>query len=96
MKSTPKARTPGDRPSRPVGQERIGELRRRYLDERGAPQVLVSAGLELFAAVGILTLGGWWLDRQWSSEPWMLVVGVTIGVVGGIYRMWRTGRRFFQ
>lgn len=95
MKPTPKANTPGDRSPELVGQERISELRRRYIGERSAPQVLVSAGLELFAAVGLLTLGGWWLDRQFETQPWLLLTGMSLGVVGGIYKMWRTGKRYF-
>ena len=42
-----------------------------------------SAGLELGIAVGLGALGGRWLDGKLGSEPWMLLVGLVIGLIAG-------------
>jgi F0F1-type ATP synthase assembly protein I len=61
-----------------------------------SPLALVGAGFEFAAVITILGLGGWWLDGKWGTKPWLLITGVTIGLVGGIYKFWRTGRQFFD
>jgi len=45
--------------------------------------------------VAVLALLGWWLDGKWGSRPWLLLVGTTVGVTGGLFKLWRTGKRFF-
>jgi ATP synthase protein I len=42
-----------------------------------------SAGLELGIAVGLGAFGGRWLDGKLGSEPWMLLVGLVIGLIAG-------------
>jgi F0F1-type ATP synthase assembly protein I len=50
---------------------------------------LSGLGLELAAAVAGLALFGYWWDRHFGTEPWGLVVGSVIGVVGGLYNLIR-------
>ncbi|MBI3541339.1 MAG: AtpZ/AtpI family protein [Deltaproteobacteria bacterium] len=47
--------------------------------------------------VGGLLLGGW-LDKKWGTTPWLSVVGLVIGSVGGFYNLirilnWKQGKR---
>ena len=60
-----------------------------------SPWNLAGAGFEFGAVVAVLALLGWWLDGKWGSRPWLLLVGTTVGVTGGLFKLWRTGKRFF-
>lgn len=46
-------------------------------------------GMEFAAAVAGLTLLGHWADRHFGSEPWGLLIGAALGIVGGMYNMIR-------
>jgi ATP synthase protein I len=46
-------------------------------------------GFEFAAAVAGLTLVGYWIDRHFGSEPWGLLVGLALGLVGGTYNLIR-------
>lgn len=35
-----------------------------------------------------LTLLGVWLDKQWSTKPWLMFVGILLGCVGAILLVW--------
>ena len=52
---------------------------------------LSGLGIELAAAVGGLTLAGWWWDRHFGTEPWGFWIGLSIGMVGGMYHLIRQG-----
>ncbi len=73
--------------------DREGPKSRR--DQEPNPYSLFGVGFEFAGAVGGLTLVGWWLDRRWQTQPWLMCLGMTIGVIGGIYKIWRLGKRFF-
>jgi len=47
------------------------------------------AGLGLQFALTMAVLGalGWWLDRQFGTLPWLLVLGVLVGALGGFVRI---------
>jgi F0F1-type ATP synthase assembly protein I len=44
-------------------------------------------GLELAGATAGLALLGYWIDSRYGSEPWGLLGGVVIGLVGGLYNL---------
>jgi F0F1-type ATP synthase assembly protein I len=46
-------------------------------------------GLELAAAIVGLTLAGLWVDHEFGTGPKGVVVGATLGVVGGLYNFLR-------
>ncbi|MBC8145352.1 MAG: AtpZ/AtpI family protein [bacterium] len=50
-------------------------------------------GLQLAAAMTAFGALGWWLDGQWATEPWLLVVGVMLGAIGGMISVIRTSLR---
>ncbi len=66
--------------------------------EEGGPvfqQVLRQAGPYLNASwtlTAALLLGlalGWWLDRKLGTEPWLMLLGVLLGIVVGMYEIAR-------
>lgn len=50
---------------------------------------LSGLGIELAASVGGLTLAGYWWDRHFGTEPWGFWIGLSIGMVGGMYNLIR-------
>lgn len=70
-------------------------------EDKPAPRVrlsmLASMGVELAGVVAVFCLGGWWLDRKLGLEgPWFLLTGGFIGITGGLYKLWRVSRRFYE
>lgn len=55
---------------------------------------LAGAGLELAAGVGAFTALGWWLDRRFGTAPWLMVIGGGLGLVGGLYNLWKQSKRY--
>jgi F0F1-type ATP synthase assembly protein I len=76
----------------PQGQQ--SDPRRK--DQGPNPMLLMGAGLELAGAAGGFAVIGWWLDGKWGTTPWLMCVGLAIGLIGGFYRLWRVGKRFFR
>jgi len=48
-----------------------------------------SVGLELAGATAGLALVGYWIDRRFGTQPWGILGGVVIGLVGGLYNLVR-------
>ena len=46
-------------------------------------------GLELAGATAGLALVGHWIDGRFATEPWGMLGGVVIGLVGGLYNLVR-------
>jgi ATP synthase protein I len=46
-------------------------------------------GLELAGAVAGLAVLGYWIDRRYGTNPWGILGGVVIGLVGGLYNLVR-------
>ena len=46
-------------------------------------------GLELAGAVAGFALLGYWVDRHYGTQPWGLVTGFVLGIVGGLYNFVR-------
>ena len=59
-----------------------------------SPNPAALIGLSTFAGVAFLlpTLGGYWLDSQFHTGPWLVIVGFLLGAamsVGAVYTMVR-------
>ena len=82
---------------KPAEDPQTARLREKY-SGRAAPSPiwLASAGLELAGVIVALTFGGWWLDTMFDSQPWLMITGVAVGAIGGIYSLWRRGKQFFR
>ncbi len=55
-------------------------------------------GFQLAAMVVGGLLVGHWLDQKWGSSPWLTLVGLLVGSIGGFYNLiriarWREGRK---
>ena len=93
-------------PRRPAGDERTPAGRQsarqrggqRFGARRSEPNSLslMGAGVELCGAVVGLTLVGWWMDSRWGSRPWLMLAGLAVGLLGGMYNLYRSGKRFFK
>ncbi len=75
---------------RPSGRKRGGGRREPN------PLVLGGAAAELGLVVAALTALGWWIDGKLGTSPWCTLTGAAIGIIGGLYNLWRTARRFFD
>ncbi|MCP5119676.1 MAG: AtpZ/AtpI family protein, partial [bacterium] len=47
-------------------------------------------GIELAGAVGGFCLLGFWIDRQYDTSPWGLLVCAIFGLIGGFYNFFRS------
>lgn len=52
-------------------------------------QKAIGAGLTLAVTVGLFAYGGLWLDRQLGTKPWLLLLLVFCGILGGILHLIR-------
>lgn len=57
---------------------------------------LAGLGMELAAAVIGATLLGFWIDRRFATEPWGVVIGALVGIVGGLYNFVHQASRAAQ
>jgi F0F1-type ATP synthase assembly protein I len=46
-----------------------------------------AVGIELAAAIGGFALVGYWIDRRYATDPWGLVAGLVLGLIGGLYNL---------
>ncbi len=53
-------------------------------------------GIEFAAAVAGFAAVGWWIDRHYKSEPWGVVIGAVLGLIGGTYNLIRESLAAFQ
>ncbi len=47
-------------------------------------------GIQLAAAVLVFYFIGAWADKKFDTAPWLVVVCVTLGVVGGMIQFFRS------
>ncbi|HON67493.1 MAG TPA: AtpZ/AtpI family protein [Phycisphaerae bacterium] len=50
---------------------------------------LATQGMELAGAVAGGCLLGYWIDRHFGTAPWALVIGASVGIIGGLYNLIR-------
>ena len=54
---------------------------------------VASVGIELALSTVIGLLGGRWLDGKLHSDPWLMLVGLVLGLVAGFRSLIRTARK---
>lgn len=52
-------------------------------------------GVQFAASVFLGFWGGRFLDRRLDSEPWLMVVGVLLGIAAGTFGIYRVVSRIF-
>jgi F0F1-type ATP synthase assembly protein I len=57
---------------------------------------LASVGIEFSVSTIIGLLGGKWLDGKLGTQPWLMLVGLVLGVTAGLRSLLRTARRANQ
>lgn len=48
---------------------------------------VTGVGLTMGVSVGLFAYGGLWLDQQFGTKPWLLLLCVIAGIVGSILHM---------
>mgnify|MGYP005833861583 CR=1 FL=1 len=46
---------------------------------------IFGSGIQLAATVVIMFFVGRYLDRQFGTDPWLMIVGILFGFVAGLY-----------
>ena len=49
----------------------------------------LGAGVTLAVSVGLFAYGGLWLDARFGTKPWLLLLCVGFGIVGGMLHLIR-------
>src|SRR5207248_11644010 len=100
----PPSRKAGQDPDPDGDRRRIAELDARLKAARGTAekprqgsgmsqrQTNVAYRVLVDMIAGLLVGGflGYWLDRWWGSQPYMLVALIVVGLAGGIIIAWRS------
>ena len=47
-------------------------------------------GWQLVLTIGLMTYFGWWLDKKFETEPWLLIIFSFLGCVAGMFSMLKT------
>ncbi len=50
-------------------------------------------GMQLAAAMVVFGAVGWYADKAWGTTPWLMVVGLVAGAVGGMINLIRISTR---
>jgi F0F1-type ATP synthase assembly protein I len=64
-------------------EQKEKERRRFYLEISYS-----SLGIEFVVATLIGTLIGYWLDKRFHTQPWLLVIGTFLGAAAGMLNAW--------
>jgi F0F1-type ATP synthase assembly protein I len=55
-----------------------------------------AVGLEFALAIGISALIGYYLDQRFGGSPWGLIIGMLIGVLAGVKRLWIFSKEYLK
>lgn len=50
----------------------------------------LTLGLQLALSVVVMFFLGRWLDQKFGTDPWLMLCGLALGVVGGFVHFFRT------
>jgi F0F1-type ATP synthase assembly protein I len=93
--------SPGHSPQRKGGRsgrsdDQQGRASRGKSDFSSSVMLMLGAGMELGLVTAVLTFGGVWLDEKLDTGPWLMFLGLAIGLIGGTYNAWRMSKRVFD
>jgi len=74
------------------------KLRKRSdsdMDENRKSGYAYAAGITLFASVAVFCGLGWFLDKWLGTEPWLLISGIVLGSIGGLYEFVRLSSKTY-
>jgi ATP synthase protein I len=54
-----------------------------------------AAGFTLFASVAAGCALGWFLDKGFGTQPWLLIVGIVLGSAVGLYQFVRLSSKTY-
>jgi F0F1-type ATP synthase assembly protein I len=74
----------------PGGQDEPGGGTQKWSRELGP---FLTLGLQLAITVVAFFFLGRWVDQKLGTEPWLMLVGLVIGVVGGFLKFFRVASR---
>lgn len=74
------------RRSPPAGESGLSPLASAY--QKAGPYL--GASSSLVGSVLLFSLGGYWLDKKLGNKnPWLLIVGAIVGMIGGFASFFR-------
>lgn len=68
-------------------EKRSGETPDQEINRKSG--MAYAAGFTLFASVAAFTGLGWLGDRWFHTDPWLLILGIVLGSIGGLYQFIR-------
>ena len=54
-----------------------------------SPWRLAGLGMELAGGLIVFVLVGYWVDVKYGTDPWGVLIGASLGIIGGLYNMIR-------
>lgn len=60
-----------------------------YFKAMRAAGPLFGSGIQLAASVVLMFFIGQWLDKKFSTEPWLMLAGIFFGLGAGLYNFVR-------
>ena len=57
---------------------------------------LAGVGIEFIVAFGLFAWLGWWLDKKFSTGPWLLIAGCAIGFSSGLWSLLKAARKMMK
>jgi len=64
-----------------------------YAPPAGSVRELAGLGIEIVASIAGLGAVGWLLDRWIGSFPWLMMIGLILGIIGGLYNAVKKANR---
>ena len=57
---------------------------------------LAGVGIEFIVAFGLFAWLGWWLDKKFSTGPWLLIAGCALGFTTGLWSLMKAARKMMK
>ena len=64
-------------------------------DENRKTGIAYAAGITLFASVAAFCAAGYFLDKWFGTQPWLLIAGIVIGSAAGLFEFVRLSSKTY-